>query len=212
MSEKPQSRAAVRCDARKRLPHLVGNRCCHRFQVHELVISLTLQVRHRAAKLICALTQFGNQPRIFNRDNGLVGKVLNELDLFVCEGANSKPHQRNDADRMTLPQQWNAEAGAISEFLLRFMKRVLRIGQYVSDLHWFSLQCHTPQNATPARLKDNLASNFAVTSGTTVCREGTKIRAIWEQRRLIRITKSCSQFNHSIEYGLQIECRTADDL
>src|SRR5262249_54260723 len=143
---------------------------------------------------------------------GLVRKVLNELDLFVCEGANCKPHQRNDADRMTLAQQRNAEAGAISEPLLRFMKHVFRIGQYVSNLYWLGFQGPTPPDATPGRLKDNFASNFAVTSGTTICRKGAKIRAIWEQGRLIRTAKSCGQFNHRIEYGLQIECRTADDL
>src|SRR5262249_14821457 len=175
MFEKTKSRAAVRRDTCKRLPHLVGNRCCHRFQVHELVISLTLKLRDRSAELIGALTQLSNQSRIFNRDDGLVCKVLNELDLFVRERANSKPHQRNDADRMTVAQQWNAEAGAISEPLLRFMKHVFRVGQYVCDLHWLSLQCHTPQDATPARLKDNFASNFAVTSGATVCRKGAKI-------------------------------------
>src|SRR6516164_2563963 len=212
MFEKPQGRAAVRCNTRKRLPHLVGNRCRHRFQVHELVVSFTLQLRHRAGELIRALTQLGDQPRIFNRDYGLVRKVLNELDLFVCEWANSEPRQRNDTDRMTLPQQWNAEAGAISELLLRFVKRVLRIGQYVSDLHWLSLQCHTPHNATPARLKDNVASNFAVTSGTTVYCKGAKIGAIWMHGRQIRTAKSCGQFNHSIEYSLQIECRTANDF
>src|SRR5262249_24237023 len=206
MFEKPQSGAAVRCDARKRLSYLVGNRCRHRFQVHELVVSFTLQLRHRAAELIRALTQLGNQPRIFNRDDGLIGKILNELDLFVCERANSEPRQRNDTDRMTLPQQWNAEAGAISELSLRFVKRVLRIGQYVSDLHWLSLQCHTPHNADPARLKDNVASNFAVTIGATVYRKGTKIGAIWMHGRQIRTAKPCGQFYHGIEYGLQIEC------
>src|SRR5262249_52459356 len=178
MFEKTKSRAAVRRDACKRLPHLVGNRCCHRFQVHELVISLTLQVRYRAVELVCALTQLGNQPRIFDRDNGLVCKVLNEFDLFVCEGANCKPHQRNDADRMTLAQQRNAEAGAISEPLLRFMKHVFRIGQYVSNLDWLGFPGHTPQNATPARPKDDLPSNFAVTSRTNLSRKGTLLRAV----------------------------------
>src|SRR6516162_1149784 len=206
MFEKPQGRAAVRCNTRKRLPHLVGNRCRHRFQVHELVVSLTLQLRHRAGELIRALTQFGNQSRVFNRDNGLVRKVLNELDLFVCERANSEPRQRNDTDRVTLSQQWNAEAGAISELSLRFVKRVLRIGQYVSDLHWLSLQCHTPHNATPARLEDNVASNFAVTRRATVYRKGTKIGAIWMHGREIRVAKPCRQFNHGVEYSLQIEC------
>ena len=89
MLQKPQGRAAVRCDARKRLPHLVGNRCCHRPQVHELVISFTLQVCHRAAELVRALTQLGNQSCIFNRDSGLVRKVLNDLNLFVCEGGDT---------------------------------------------------------------------------------------------------------------------------
>src|SRR5262249_43047014 len=104
-------------------------------------------------------------------------KVLSELDLFICERANSEPHQRNGADRMTLPQQWNAEDGAIPDPLLGFVKRVLRIGQHVSDLHWLSLQCRAPHNGTPARLKDNVASNFSLTSGETVCRKGMKIRA-----------------------------------
>src|SRR5215469_11418954 len=111
MPEKPQSRAAARCDARKRLSYLVGNRCRHRFQIHELVVSFTLQVCYRAVELVCALTQFGNQPRIFDRDNGLIRKVLDELNLFVCERANGELRQRNDANRMTLAQQWNAEAG-----------------------------------------------------------------------------------------------------
>src|SRR5215470_8244808 len=199
MFEKTKSRAAVRCDACKRLPHLVGNRCCHRFQVHELVISLTLKLRDRSAELIGALPQLANQPRIFNRDDGLVRKVLNELDLFVGERANSKPHQRNDADRMTVAQQWNAEAGAISDLPLRFVKRVFGIGQYVCDLHWLRLQCRTPENAAPARLEDNFANGFVVTSGTTIWREGPKIRAIWQQGRLIRNAKFCGQFNHSIE-------------
>ena len=92
------------------------------------------------------------------------------------------------------------------------MKRVLRISEYISDLHWLSLQRHTSQNATPARLQNKLANNFALTGGNTVYRECTKIGTIWEQGRLIRIAKFCGLFNYSIEHGLQIECRTADDL
>src|SRR5262249_8685095 len=99
-----------------------------------------------------------------------------------------------------------------SNLLLRFVKRVFGIGQYVSDLHWLSLQSHTSQNAAPARLKNNFANSFVVTSGTTTCSERAKIRAIGEQGRQIRIAKPCSQFNHGIKYGLQIECRTTDDL
>src|SRR5438876_7155276 len=114
--------------------------------------------------------QLGDQPRIFNRDNGLVRKVLNELDLFVRERTNGKPHQRDHADRKTLPQQWNAENGAISYLVLRFVQRVLRIGQYVSHLHWPSLQCRTSQNGTPVRLKNDAAGNFTLISRETVCR------------------------------------------
>ena len=33
----------------------------HRFQVHELVVSLALQVRQRAAEFFGALTQLGDQ-------------------------------------------------------------------------------------------------------------------------------------------------------
>ena len=107
---------------------------------------------------------------------------------------------------MTLPQQWNGEDGAITDPSLRFVKRVLRIGQYVSDLHWLSFQCYTPDNCTPARLEDNVASNFAVTRRATVYRKGTKIGAIWMHGRQIRVAKPCRQFNHGVEYSLQIEC------
>src|SRR6201987_5746974 len=151
----------------------------HRFQVQKLVVSLALQVRQRAAEFFSALSQLGDQPRIFDRDNSLVRKILDDLDLFVRKGANSQSHQRNDADRMTVAQQWNAKAGAISDLPLRFVKCVFGIGQHICDLHWLSLYCRTPQNAAPARLKDNFANGFVVTSGTTICREGTKIRAIW---------------------------------
>ena len=92
---------------------------------------------------------------------------------------------------MTVAQQWNAEAGAISDLLLCFVKRVFRIGEYVCDLHWLSLQCHTPQNAAPARLKDNITSNFTETGGKTVCRNGTKIGVTCMNGRQIRIAKLC---------------------
>jgi hypothetical protein len=75
MSEKPLSGTTTRYDARKRLPYLVGNRCRHRFKVHELVVSLALQLFHRAAELIRASTQLSYQPRIFNRDYSLIRKV-----------------------------------------------------------------------------------------------------------------------------------------
>jgi hypothetical protein len=53
------------------------------------------------------------------------------------------------------------------------MERVLGIRQCISNLHWLSLQRHTPQNATPAGLQNKLANNFALTSGNAVCRKGS---------------------------------------
>jgi len=109
MSEKPQGRAAVRCDARKRLPHLMGNRCCHRFEVHELVVSFTLQLRDRSAELVCALTQLGDQSRIFNSDDGLIGEGGGEFDLLRREGIDARSGSNKNAYQRVIAEERNAE-------------------------------------------------------------------------------------------------------
>ena len=47
------------------------------------------QFADRAAKLIGALAQFVQQPRVLDRDDRLVGEVLDQLDLLVGEGRTS---------------------------------------------------------------------------------------------------------------------------
>ena len=112
MAKKSQRRPAVRGNAGQRLSHLMSNRRRHRLQVHELVVPLTLQVRHRAAELIGALAQLVEQPGILNGDNGLGGKILNDVDLLVGEGTDFAAANRERADQLVVLEHRHSQRRA----------------------------------------------------------------------------------------------------
>ena len=62
------------------------------------------QLADRAAKLIGALSQLVEQPRIFYGDDGLAGEILHQSDLLVGEGTNFLAVNGEGADQFVLLQ------------------------------------------------------------------------------------------------------------
>ena len=56
----------------------------------------------RLRKIACALTQFVEQPRILDSDDGLSSEVLNQLDLLVGEWAHLLAVDENGADQLVV--------------------------------------------------------------------------------------------------------------
>ena len=59
----------------------------------------------RLGKIISALAQLVEQPRVLDGDDGLYGKVLDQLDLLVGEWANLLSRDRECADQLVLSKQ-----------------------------------------------------------------------------------------------------------
>ena len=53
----------------------------------------------RLGEIVGALAQFFQQPHILDRDDGLVGKAVDEFDLFVGERLTSCAIDRDGADQ-----------------------------------------------------------------------------------------------------------------
>src|SRR5690242_21112114 len=59
--------------------------------------------------LLQGFAQLTEQSRVLNGDNCLVGKGLNELQLFVCKGADFHSENDDRADRLSIPKQRNTK-------------------------------------------------------------------------------------------------------
>jgi len=63
-----------------------------------------LQYLSNRLLLLQRLAQFGQQPRILDRDHRLVGEGAHQIDLPPSERLDPFARQHDDADRLTLAQ------------------------------------------------------------------------------------------------------------
>src|SRR5262249_44909958 len=70
------------------------------------------------AQFCVALPEFLEQPNVFNRDDGLVGKSLEESDLLIGERTNFGPQHPQRSDSRPLPQQRRKRHAAVPIALL----------------------------------------------------------------------------------------------
>ena len=70
----------------------LGQRIEHRLQVegraadHLEHVGCSRLLLQRLAQVVGALAQLVEQPRVFDRDDGLSGKILNKIDVLLLEG------------------------------------------------------------------------------------------------------------------------------
>ena len=82
------------------------------------------------------------QTRVRDRDGGLVGERLDEVDLVLAEGARCVSPQRERPDELALGDDRDAQERAVAHELLRAV-RVLVVGEDVGDLLGLPRKRHT---------------------------------------------------------------------
>jgi len=97
--------------------------------------------------------QFAEQPRVLDRDNGLVGKGADQFDLPLAEWLDPLPRQREDPDRFALTQQRHTQCGSRFPDLGRFWQCVFRIGRDISYVADSAFQRGPLRNARSTGLK-----------------------------------------------------------
>ena len=99
----------------------------------------------RFREIISALAQLVEQPRIFDGDHGLCGKILDQLDLLVGKRADFLTIDRDNADQVILfEHRYDQKSTSTSDFrdgLIRIfqsdvgnMGNLLRVSNAVKEI------------------------------------------------------------------------------
>ena len=100
----------------------------------------------RLGKLAALVLDFVEQPHVLDRDHGLVGEGLDQLDLLLGEHPHVLAGQGEDADGNAFAHQRNAQHRSITAELLRFRPGVFRILQHVGNVYRLRFQAVRPIN------------------------------------------------------------------
>src|SRR5215510_15937678 len=89
----------------------------------------------RFGEIVGALAQFVKQSRVLNGDNGLIGEILDQLDLLVSEWLHFRARQSQNADGGAFAQHWNAEHGAEAAQPLGLGPNMISVDTHVRDMN-----------------------------------------------------------------------------
>ena len=89
-------------------------------------------------KILGARLHLVEQPHVLDRDHGLVGECLDELNLSSCKGLHDLARQRKNADRFALAPQGDTEISSVAAKSLVFEGEIaLRlVGKQVLNLDY----------------------------------------------------------------------------
>jgi hypothetical protein len=93
-----------------------------------------LQFVHRASQLPGPHLELGEQPHVFDGDDGLVGERGHQVDLLVGEGLDPDFPQKEDAEECAFAQHRDPQRRPVADLPLKFGHFVLGVGRHVRDV------------------------------------------------------------------------------
>ena len=100
------------------------------------------------------------QPRVFDRDHGLVGKGRDQFDLPFGKGLHHCAHQGDDADRHTGLSQGHTKHRAVVSGALVFQRHIFGIGQAIRQMNGLLLKSGAADQRTASRRQRMLRGIF----------------------------------------------------
>src|SRR3954447_7872510 len=113
-------------------------------------------VFERFLKVVGAVLQFVEQPRVLDRDHRLVGKGAHQLNLPLGEGLHPLPGKVKDANWLALTQQWDAERGAHFAERDHTWHSVFAVRHQIGDMDRLARLAHSPDYASPPWFEGDL--------------------------------------------------------
>src|SRR4029079_17170051 len=172
-----------------------------------------------AAGLVCqSLRQlarpylnFLEQPRVLDRDHRLIGKGRNKLDLFFGERPHRLPRQHEHADRAAIAEQGYAQPGTGGVGVSPQIEP--GFCQHVMDMNDVSPDQNSSREGGIARPESEALQEFFLFGRQPpICGQAEAVIFRLKDDPLIRLAQLRSRLDKSVQHGLQIERRTADDL
>src|SRR5262249_52516036 len=169
--------------------------------------------------LLQRLAQFVEQARVLDGDDGLGGKIFNQLNLLVGERAYLQPIYDKNAKRCIFLEQWDCEHGSQAIFRIEGFKWFIAVGRLCCDIrnmnYLFGPDCSRNSgptvNAIRARIQLSQRSNQF--GRLIVSRDWAKQVAITETERAeFRMANTDCIRQHRLKNGFELAGRTANDL
>ena len=157
--------------------------------------------------------QLGEQPRVLDGDDGLIGEGGDNVDLFVGERADLRPPHEEQSDELVLSQHGDSEYGSIAGGLLRLMQLKLRIGQDVDDMDSPTLESGSPDRRASPRADHVPPPVLAEFRTDPILRERLEHLTVESLKQpSLGPGQPRRVLDEGFQHGLEIERRAADHL
>ncbi len=168
----------------------------------------------RFRELMALVLDLVEQPHVFDGDHGLVGEGGEQFDLLVGKGLElSVVSATRTPNRDTFTQQRYAEHSAIAADAVESCTRCIPDRFARPEYGRLFLQSRPTDKSPRSGLTGIRFMIFLVVRRKSEDRNQDGRRRLADRRRpLARIAKTSGRLDKSVEHGLQIEGRAADDL
>src|SRR5262245_61034328 len=166
--------------------------------------------------LLQGFTQLVEQPRVLDRDDGLVGEVLDQLDLLVGKGPHLLAVENDGAFDLIILDYRHSEYGADmpnfdSGNRQRIALGIASRGGDISDLDDLFRTGNTPDNGLWS--EPRLLNNFSIGRHVTLeCHDLPVIALVPMHEAESGFANSHRIYQHRIEDRFKLAGRTRDDL
>jgi hypothetical protein len=153
------------------------------------------------------------QTDVFDGNDRVVGKRLDESDLRVVERADFFSSKRERADWFAFAQERDAEYGAVAARLLYIGKLILGVRKNVEDLNSSSLKEGSTDGGPALRTVRELADEALELAREA--RESNHLKSIplaASNVSAVRIAKFNSSVHNRLQNGVEVECPLSDGL
>ncbi len=163
--------------------------------------------------LLQGLARLGQQPRVLDRDNRLVGKGAHQFDLAFAEGLDSRACERDDADRLSSPQQGDPQIGTNAADCRRSAQPIFWVCRNVRDMHDAPFESGTPGDRAPVCPELHVPHPPVPFRPHREGRSGpVNVAVAGGDQTIVSTAQAGSSLTEGVEHRLQIKGRAADDL
>jgi hypothetical protein len=165
-------------------------------------------------ELAALVLDFVEQSHVLDGDHRLIGEGRNQLNLLGSEWTHGTTRESNHSNRGSVAEQRYAKHGTVTAEFLRFGQLVLGISLRIEDLHSRAFKQSSTGHALPPRFKRcAFKLGLALRGKVIVCKRLKEARVVrTSEVSDVCLAQSGSRLDQSVEYGLEVEGRAADDL